>query len=100
MDRSDLIACVFHFKKQKLLHLIKEKDVFDQFYGDVYIIKYQKRGLPYIHLLLFLYPNDQIFDVAKIDKIVFAELLTEKNYLTGQLLSIIFSVMLYGLYRN
>lgn len=42
MNKPDLIICIFHFKKQDLLQLIKEKNIFGQFYRNVYIIEYQK----------------------------------------------------------
>lgn len=96
MDRPDLIARVFHLKKQELLRLIKEKGVLGRFCGDVYTIEYQKRGLPHMHLLLFLHPDDQIFDAAKIDEIVSAELPTEEDDPTGELFGIVSSVMLHG----
>lgn len=96
MDRPDLIARVFHLKKQELLQLIKEKGVLNRFCGDVYTIEYQKRGPPHMHLLLFLYPEDQIFDGAKIDEVISAELPTEEDDPTGELFGIVLSVMLHG----
>lgn len=89
MDRPDLIARVFHLKKQELLRLIKEKGVLGRFCGDVYTIEYQKRGLPHMHLLLFLHTEDQIFDAAKIYEIVSAELPTEEDDPTGELFGIV-----------
>ena len=102
MNRPDLIARVFYLKKQEFLRLIKEKGVLSRFCGDIYTIKYQKRGLPHMHLLLFLYLENQIFDAAKIDEIVSAELPTEENDLTGELFGIVSSVMLHSLcgYQN
>lgn len=96
MNSPDLITCVFHLKKQEILQLIKEKDVFGRFYGDVYTIEYQKQDLPYMHLLLFLHLDDQIFHVAKINQIFSAELPTEKDDPTGKLFCIVSSVMLYS----
>lgn len=96
MHRPNLIASVFYLKKQELLRLIKEKCVLGRFCGDLYTIKYQKRGLPHMHLLLFLYLENQIFDAAKIDENVSAELPTEENDLNGELFGIVSSVMLHG----
>lgn len=96
MDRLNLIARVFYLKKQELLQLIKEKSVLGRFCGDVYTIEYQKHGLPHMHLLLFLHPKDQIFDAAKIDEIVSADLLAEEDDPTGELFGIISSIMLHG----
>ena len=53
-DRPDLVARVFHLKLHNLLDQIKNKEVFGPWLGWVWTIEYQKRGLPHIHLLLFL----------------------------------------------
>ena len=58
IDRPDLIAQVFNLKKKEILRLIKSENIFGQFCGNVYTIKYQKRGLPHMHLLIFLHLND------------------------------------------
>lgn len=97
MDSPYLIVCIFYPKKQELLQLIKEKCIFGHFYGNVYVIKYQKQGLPHMHLILFLYPDDQIFDVAKIDGIVSTKLLIKDNNLTRELFGIVLFIMFYGI---
>ena len=58
-DRPDLIAWVFHMKLKHLLHDLKKKHIFGRYRGSVWTIKYQKQGLPHLHLLLFLYPDDR-----------------------------------------
>ena len=52
VDRPDLIACVFHLKVRELLRLLKKEGVFGPYQADVYTIEYQKRGLPYIYILI------------------------------------------------
>ncbi|TFK83719.1 hypothetical protein K466DRAFT_455289, partial [Polyporus arcularius HHB13444] len=60
-DRPDIVARVFQLKKKALLKMIK-----DGFFGglaaDVYTIEFQKRGLPHMHLLIFLRDTDKIRD--------------------------------------
>ena len=59
VDRPDLVAHVFHAKQQALLKKIRD-GYFGQVAGFVYTIKYQKRGLPHMHLLIFLESQDKI----------------------------------------
>ena len=40
----------------------------------VYIVKYQKRGLPYAHILLFLHNDEKHPTTAEIDKIILVEI--------------------------
>lgn len=58
-SRPDLTSRVFHMKTKELLNDLKRKNVFGNYRGSVYTIEYQKRGLPHIHLLLFLPPEEQ-----------------------------------------
>ncbi|KAI8536933.1 hypothetical protein RHMOL_Rhmol10G0295100 [Rhododendron molle] len=73
VDRPDLVARVFELKRKCLMNEIKTKQVFGKIVGYVYTIEYQKRGLPHMHLLLFLEGPDKIHTCAQVDKIVCAE---------------------------
>lgn len=53
-----------------------------------------------MHLSLFFYLDDQIFNVAKIDKIISVKFLIKKDNLIKKLFSIILSVIFYNLYTN
>ena len=63
-----MVARVFHLKKNALLKKIK-----NGFFGDlaakVYTIEFQKRGLPHMHLLIFLAEPYKIRDAAAVDSI-------------------------------
>jgi len=52
-DHSNIVARVFNKKKNALLIEIR-KGLFDAISRLVYITKFQKRRLPYVHLLIFL----------------------------------------------
>lgn len=52
-DCPDLIARVFQEKIRKLIKKIKD-GLLGGFCGNVYTIEFQKRGLPHIHILIFL----------------------------------------------
>lgn len=70
-DRYDIVNRVFHLKVQKLLHLIKKSHIFGLPRCHMYTIEWQKRGLPHVHLLVWLVnkirPN-------QIDRVISAEL--------------------------
>ena len=57
-DRPDLIARVFKAKLDSLLEDLLKKEVFGKALGHIYVIEWQKRGLPHAHLLLWLAPED------------------------------------------
>ena len=59
LNRPDLVVRVFHIKVRELLQDLRQRQIFGRFLGCVWTIKYQKRGLPHLHLLLFLHPNDR-----------------------------------------
>ena len=96
VDRPDLIARVFQLKKKEMLRLIKSENIFGRFRGDVYTIEYQKRGLPHMHLLIFLHSADQFLEASQIDEVICAELPTAETDPNGELTRIVTSVMLHG----
>lgn len=53
-DRPDLVARVFEMKKEELIRDIYKNGVLGRTVAYVYTIEFQKRGLPHIHLLIFL----------------------------------------------
>ena len=73
VDRPDLVARVFHAKQQALLRKIRD-GYYGLVAGFVYTIEYQKRGLPHMHLLVFLEQQDKIQSVEQIDAIISAQI--------------------------
>ena len=73
-DWPDLVARVFDLKVKALLDDLKVKQIFRPYKGLVRTIEYQKRGLPHLHLLLFLDHSQNIDTAEKIDQIISAEL--------------------------
>ncbi|MDQ1532073.1 MAG: hypothetical protein QOE37_2178, partial [Microbacteriaceae bacterium] len=72
-DRPDIVARVFVQKMQALLKDIKG-GLFGRVAGMVYTVEFQKRGLPHMHLLLFLHQDDKIRDPKTADDIVSAQI--------------------------
>jgi Helitron helicase-like domain at N-terminus len=59
-DQPNLIAHVFHLKFKSFLADKTENEIFDRTVGYVYTIEYQKRGLPHVHIILFLHPSARL----------------------------------------
>ena len=53
-NRPDLITRVFELKLNTILDEILRKNIFGVVAGYTYVIEFQKRGLPYIHILIIL----------------------------------------------
>ena len=73
-DRPDLIARVFKQKVDALKEDILKNGIFGKAVAHVYVIEFQKRGLPHAHFLIFLALEDTPFTPEDIDSIVCAEL--------------------------
>ena len=72
-DRPDIVACIFEQRKNAALKDI-QNGLFGRVQAMVYTIEFQKRGLPHMHLLIFLHPDDKIYDANQVDNIVSAQL--------------------------
>ena len=72
LDRPDLVTRVFNMKRQTLL--LDLDHCYGHRIGQVWTIEYQKRGLPHIHILLFLADPGQWLNPEHIDQFVKAEL--------------------------
>ncbi|XP_074336994.1 uncharacterized protein LOC141674172 [Apium graveolens] len=52
-NSPDVISRVFHLKLQQLIDDIQKKTVFGTCIGVMYVVEFQKRGLPYVHKLIW-----------------------------------------------
>ena len=97
-DRFDIIVRVFRMKVQRLLWDIRHGNCFGRFVANVWAIEYQKRGLPHVHILIFLHSEDreQLLNPDNIDKIVSVELPTPEEDPDGTLRRLVESVMIHG----
>ncbi|EAU86521.2 transcriptional factor B3 [Coprinopsis cinerea okayama7 len=69
-DRPDLVARVFEMKKDALLEDIYKNGIFGNAVAYVYTIEFQKRGLPHVHILVFLDTPYKLSTVDAIDSCI------------------------------
>ena len=92
--RPDIIVRVFYLKVKSLLHEVKKNNIFGKYEGCVWTIEYQKRGLPHMHLLLFLHPDDEFLTVERINEVICAELPSLDTQ--PELYNVVTTTMLHG----
>jgi hypothetical protein len=73
-DRPDLTAHIFHMKLQELLKDLCEKQCLGKVAAFVYVIEFQKQGLPHAHILLILSQDSKLHFVEDYDSIVSTEI--------------------------
>nr|CAD2187437.1 unnamed protein product [Meloidogyne enterolobii] len=93
-DRPDIVTRVFNLKKRYLLELILNKQIFGEVIGYCWVVEYQKRGLPHVHLLLTLAQKDKWRNSTDIDKFIKAEIPDKKTDI--ELFEIVTNFMLHG----
>ncbi|CAH2016859.1 unnamed protein product [Acanthoscelides obtectus] len=72
-NRPDFVSRVFKSKLKELIEDIDKRHVMGICVAYVYVIEFQKRGLPHAHMLIWLEGSDKILDSAAIDRLISAE---------------------------
>jgi hypothetical protein len=72
-DAPHIVARVFHLKLKALLDDLFKHNVLGKVVARVYVIEFQKRGLPHAHILLILDQQSKFRTVDEIDRVVCAE---------------------------
>ena len=73
-DRPDLVARVFKQKKDQLIKDISSEKVFGKVPAYLWVIEFQKRGLPHTHILVILADEDRVSSAEDVDNVICAEL--------------------------
>ncbi|GFU67565.1 ATP-dependent DNA helicase [Trichonephila clavipes] len=94
-DRHDVIARVFRVKVKHMMRLLTKGCIFGNVRCHMYTVEWQKRGLPHIHILLWL---KEKIRPESIDKVICAELPDSK--LDPALYEIIRTTMIHGPCRH
>jgi hypothetical protein len=72
-DRPDLITRDFENYRKKLMWLLVKMEIFGKIKAFVWVRENQKRGLPHIHLIIFLDKENKL-DLTAIDNIISARI--------------------------
>ena len=72
-DRPDLVARVFRLKFEELLTDICKRKVFGSVSAYVYVVEFQKRGLPHVHILVILDREFRLRTPSDIDSCISAQ---------------------------
>ncbi|GJS68775.1 DNA helicase [Tanacetum coccineum] len=73
-DNADVVCRVFKQKIQSFVTFLKEERRFRNVIGVLYIVKFQKRGLPHCHTLLWVDSESKIKSAEDVDQYILAEL--------------------------
>ena len=73
-DRPDLVARVFKLKKDQVINDLTKCHIFGQCVAHLWVVEFQKRGLPHVHILIILAHGDRPKTKEEVDNIVSAEL--------------------------
>ena len=73
-DRPELVARVFNLTLKHILREIEKDSVLGTVIGCVWVIEFQKRGLPHAHILLIMDPASKPITTSDVDQMVSAEL--------------------------
>ncbi|XP_074297161.1 uncharacterized protein LOC141627852 [Silene latifolia] len=92
-NRPDIIARVFRAKLLALKKQIVDKHIFGEVAAYVYVVEFQKRGLPHVHFLIIFKDGHNLKCAADYDKFVSAEIPTAAN---PSLRAIVLKHMMHG----
>ncbi|XP_057296296.1 uncharacterized protein LOC130625260 [Hydractinia symbiolongicarpus] len=92
-DLPDLVSRVFKLKLNEILKDVTEMGVLGKTIAHVYVIEFQKRGLPHCHLVIHLDPNDKLRDADDIDSVISAEIPNQQEH--PELFEIVRSCMIH-----
>ncbi|XP_003740984.1 uncharacterized protein LOC100902978 [Galendromus occidentalis] len=73
-ERPDLIARVFQLKVKAFCDEVVRKQVLGEVAAYIYVIEFQKRGLPHMHMLLTLSGDSKLRTPSEVDSLISAEL--------------------------
>ena len=79
-DRPDLVIRVFHAKLEDIKKQLFHKHILDVVGAYVYVIEFQKRGLPHAYFLLIMKLGHKMTNPDHYDKVMCAEILDPIKY--------------------
>ncbi|XP_062197784.1 uncharacterized protein LOC133900579 isoform X3 [Phragmites australis] len=93
-DRPDLVVRVFRAKLEELKKQLLDKHMLGKVKAYVYVVEFQKRGLPHAHFLLIMKGRYKLTCPEQYDCIISAELPDKRNY--PELYKMVVKHMMHG----
>ena len=78
-DNCDLVNRVFHAKLMKFIELIEKQQILGDVAAWLYVIEFQKRGLPHAHFVLIFTPQYSADTAGRVDQLITAEIPEEEG---------------------
>ena len=85
-DRPDIIVRVFHMKLQELIEDIWSGQLFGPILAILYSIEFQKRGLPHVHIIIWIDKKNIVINAEVINSWISAEIPDPKDDPLGYVL--------------
>jgi hypothetical protein len=79
-DRLDLVTRVFRAKFEVLKNKLMKNDILGKVRAYVYVVQFQKRGLPHAHFLLIMKRKYKLTCPEQYDLLISAELSNKKKF--------------------
>ncbi|KAL6639554.1 hypothetical protein ACP70R_023284 [Stipagrostis hirtigluma subsp. patula] len=93
-DRPDLVMRVFRAKLEAMKKSLFEDDILGQVRAYVYVVEFQKRGLPHAHFLLIMQRKYKLTCPEQYDRLISAEFPDKKKY--PELFNMVKKHMMHG----
>ncbi|KAK9065053.1 hypothetical protein SSX86_016437 [Deinandra increscens subsp. villosa] len=93
-DRPELVSRVFRSKLEDLKEQLFKKHILGKVKAYVYVIEFQKRGLPHAHFLIIMCSGDKINNPDHYDRVVCAEIPDKQRHL--KMHELVVSHMMHG----
>nr|XP_020178789.2 uncharacterized protein LOC109764361 [Aegilops tauschii subsp. strangulata] len=79
-DRPDIVARVFYGKLEAMKYMLFKKHILGVVVAYVYVVEFQKRGLPHAHFLLIMDSTYKLVVPEQYDRLISAELPNKQKY--------------------
>ncbi|EFO97109.1 hypothetical protein CRE_30483 [Caenorhabditis remanei] len=73
-DRPDVVARVFKMKIDEIKRDLFQRNGLGEVMAYIYVVEFQKRGLPHVHMLLIMKPGSKPRTAADVDRLISAEI--------------------------
>ncbi len=97
IDRSDIIAKIFRARLKRLIYFIRIGVAFGPCRAYVYAVEYQKRGLFYMYIMVFIHAGHVFSEFEYINNLIRAKLFNRQLDPNESLIVIIKQAMIHGL---